>query len=219
MIDVDKQQIVQSFNSENKPYISFPLSQSYNIIYQNKQNYDAYFIDKNTSKVLKLNLISQEVNQFEVNVNVDQIYIDDLLSAAIFTTQKSQIYDLNIIYLTQSRPFQKIFSYDKILNFQVCKNQQRAIIQTSFTNIYIVDYVNNLQQKIELQVNTLQNLAQYKILCEDNLMIQYTPFIVEYLIKESIKKPIQYYVKLKIILFKNLLIFDLKRLNILINSR
>ncbi|KAL4469078.1 hypothetical protein ABPG72_007757 [Tetrahymena utriculariae] len=166
IFDTDNQQIVQSFNSENNPYNSFPISSSYQIIYQNKYNYDVYFIDKSTSNVLKLNLLSQETYKLEIQGNVDQIYIDDLLSAALFTTQKNQIYDLNIIYLKSNQPFQKIFSYYSIQNFQICQNYQRAIIQTNFAIVYIVDvsfkyleyiWLNHLIKQIVCQQRPVKN--------------------------------------------------------------
>ncbi|KAL4428744.1 hypothetical protein ABPG74_001898 [Tetrahymena malaccensis] len=221
IIDTDNQQIVQSFNSENKPYISFPKSASFKIIYQNRKTYDAYFIDKNTYNIIKLNLLSQETTKFEINTNVDQIYIDDLLSAAIFTTYKNQIYDLNIIYLKQNQALQKIYSYNSILNFQICQSQQRAIIQTSFNVVYIVDYINNLQTKIELSSDKTQNLAQYKIFCDDNLIIQYTPNTVEYLIKEAVKNPVQYYVQYidKFEFTPISPVFDLKKQSFIIYSK
>ncbi|KAL4453453.1 hypothetical protein ABPG74_017660 [Tetrahymena malaccensis] len=194
IINNDSQQIVQSFNIENKPYISFPKNPSFSLFYFHQQSYQAFYFDKSDSKILKLKLISQEQNEYQINASLDQIQVDTLIDAIIFTTKANQFFDLNILYFNKSNQIQKLFTYDSIYHFQICQTHSKAIIQSNLFSFWIVDYINILQKEINFTLKgpSLQ-LPQYMINCDDNIILQYSPVIQEFLIKESKQNPIQYY--------------------------
>ncbi|KAL4479326.1 hypothetical protein ABPG73_019308 [Tetrahymena malaccensis] len=134
------QKMVQSFNLEKKSYTSYPISLSYDLIFLNQNNYDIYYIDRKTSKVLKKNIFTNETQEYIINALINYIYVDPQLNAALFTTQTGQMEELTIFYLNSPQNTIKLFTYDgSILSFQVCQNLQVAIIRTISKKFFVVD--------------------------------------------------------------------------------
>ncbi|KAL4495205.1 hypothetical protein ABPG72_007312 [Tetrahymena utriculariae] len=145
-----------------------------------KQNLSIVFFRQQQQSSLK----EQIYNSLQVNILQTSKQFKALIQK-ISPIQVIQLAHL-IVYINKTTKTMK--------HIILIKAYSKAIIQTNIDSIWIVDYINNFQQKINLSLeDSDEKLSQYMILCEDNLILQYTPYIIEFLIKEGIKNPVQYY--------------------------